>query len=96
MNAGLKTSRSSCSAAASNLRLGSDMPQEAGQLLRDEAGCSPPAHSMISDFYPPEQRSMAMGVSIRPGRMALTRTPNGAFSMAMFWVMALMPAFAVL
>ena len=26
-----------------------------------EAGCSPPAHSMISDFYPPEQRSIAMG-----------------------------------
>jgi MFS family permease len=26
-----------------------------------EAGCSPPAHSMISDYYPPEQRSMAMG-----------------------------------
>jgi predicted MFS family arabinose efflux permease len=27
-----------------------------------EAGCSPPAHSMISDFYPPEKRSAAMGV----------------------------------
>ena len=26
-----------------------------------EAGCSPPAHSMISDYYPPEQRSAAMG-----------------------------------
>lgn len=26
-----------------------------------EAGCSPPAHSMISDLYPPEQRSTAMG-----------------------------------
>ena len=26
-----------------------------------EAGCSPPAHSMISDYYPPEQRSTAMG-----------------------------------
>ena len=26
-----------------------------------EAGCSPPAHSMISDYYPPEKRSMAMG-----------------------------------
>lgn len=26
-----------------------------------EAGCSPPAHSIISDLYPPEQRSMAMG-----------------------------------
>ena len=26
-----------------------------------EAGCSPPAHSMISDYYPPERRSMAMG-----------------------------------
>lgn len=26
-----------------------------------EAGCSPPAHSMISDYYPPEQRSIAMG-----------------------------------
>ena len=27
-----------------------------------EAGCSPPAHSMISDYYPPEQRSTAMGL----------------------------------
>lgn len=27
-----------------------------------EAGCSPPAHSMISDYYPPEQRATAMGV----------------------------------
>ncbi len=27
-----------------------------------EAGCSPPAHSMISDYFPPEQRSTAMGV----------------------------------
>ncbi len=26
-----------------------------------EAGCSPPAHSMISDLYPPERRSAAMG-----------------------------------
>jgi len=26
-----------------------------------EAGCSPPAHSMIADYYPPEQRSVAMG-----------------------------------
>ncbi|MEM9403833.1 MAG: MFS transporter [Pseudomonadota bacterium] len=26
-----------------------------------EAGCSPSAHSMISDLYPPEQRSTAMG-----------------------------------
>ncbi|MDH3806818.1 MAG: MFS transporter, partial [Gammaproteobacteria bacterium] len=26
-----------------------------------EAGCSPPAHSMIADFYPPERRSSAMG-----------------------------------
>jgi predicted MFS family arabinose efflux permease len=26
-----------------------------------EAGCSPPAHSMIADMYPPEQRSTAMG-----------------------------------
>lgn len=26
-----------------------------------EAGCSPPAHSMIADYYPPEQRSAAMG-----------------------------------
>jgi len=26
-----------------------------------EAGCSPPAHSIISDLYPPEQRSTAMG-----------------------------------
>lgn len=27
-----------------------------------EAGCSPPAHSMIADYYPPGQRSTAMGV----------------------------------
>lgn len=27
-----------------------------------EAGCSPPAHSMISDLYPPAQRSTAMGI----------------------------------
>jgi predicted MFS family arabinose efflux permease len=27
-----------------------------------EAGCSPPAHSIISDYYPPEQRSTAMGI----------------------------------
>lgn len=26
-----------------------------------EAGCSPPAHSMIADMYPPEQRATAMG-----------------------------------
>jgi len=27
-----------------------------------EAGCSPAAHSMISDYYPPKQRSTAMGI----------------------------------
>jgi predicted MFS family arabinose efflux permease len=27
-----------------------------------EAGCSPPAHSMISDYYPPDKRSAAMGI----------------------------------
>jgi predicted MFS family arabinose efflux permease len=27
-----------------------------------EAGCSPSAHSMISDYYPPEQRSTAIGI----------------------------------
>jgi predicted MFS family arabinose efflux permease len=27
-----------------------------------EAGCSPPAHSIIADLYPPEKRSTAMGV----------------------------------
>jgi predicted MFS family arabinose efflux permease len=26
-----------------------------------EAGCSPPAHAMIADYYPPERRSSAMG-----------------------------------
>lgn len=26
-----------------------------------EAGCSPPAHSMIADYFPPEKRSTAMG-----------------------------------
>ncbi len=27
-----------------------------------EAGCSPPAHSMIADYFPPEQRATALGV----------------------------------
>jgi MFS family permease len=27
-----------------------------------EAGCSPPAHSMIADYYPPQQRATAMGI----------------------------------
>ncbi|TQV86274.1 MFS transporter [Exilibacterium tricleocarpae] len=27
-----------------------------------EAGCSPPAHSMISDYFPPQQRATAMSV----------------------------------
>ena len=27
-----------------------------------EAGCSPPAHSMIADYYPPHERSAAMGI----------------------------------
>ena len=27
-----------------------------------EAGCSPPAHAMISDYYPPEQRASALGI----------------------------------
>jgi len=27
-----------------------------------EAGCSPPAHSMISDYYPPERRASAFGI----------------------------------
>ena len=27
-----------------------------------EAGCSPPAHSLISDHYPPEKRATAMGI----------------------------------
>lgn len=27
-----------------------------------EAGCSPPAHSMISDYFPPKQRATALGV----------------------------------
>lgn len=27
-----------------------------------EAGCSPPAHSMLSDYFPPQQRSTAMGI----------------------------------
>lgn len=27
-----------------------------------EAGCSPPAHSMISDYYPPNQRATALGI----------------------------------
>jgi len=27
-----------------------------------EAGCSPPAHSLIADYFPPEKRSTAMGI----------------------------------
>ena len=27
-----------------------------------EAGCSPPAHSLISDYFPPEKRSSALGI----------------------------------
>src|SRR5258706_3916236 len=27
-----------------------------------EAGCGPPAHSMISDYFPPERRSVAFGI----------------------------------
>ena len=27
-----------------------------------EAGCSPPAHSMISDYYPANQRATALGI----------------------------------
>ncbi len=27
-----------------------------------EAGCSPPAHSMISDYYPPHERATALGI----------------------------------
>lgn len=27
-----------------------------------EAGCSPPAHSLISDYYPPEHRGTALGI----------------------------------
>ncbi len=27
-----------------------------------EAGCSPPAHSMLSDYYPPERRATALGL----------------------------------
>ena len=27
-----------------------------------EAGCSPPAHSMLSDYYPPERRATALGI----------------------------------
>ena len=27
-----------------------------------EAGCSPPAHSIIADYYPPAERSAAMGI----------------------------------
>lgn len=27
-----------------------------------EAGCSPPAHSLIADYYPPEQRSSALSI----------------------------------
>ena len=27
-----------------------------------EAGCSPPSHSMLADYYPPERRATALGI----------------------------------
>ena len=40
--------------------------------------------------------STAMGVFMRPGRMALARTPNSAFWQAICSVKAIMPALVVL
>ena len=42
------------------------------------------------------QCSIAIGVSIKPGKIAFTRTPYSAFSMARFCVIALIPALAIL
>jgi MFS family permease len=45
------------------------LAQSFGQLLLarigvgvGEAGCSPPAHSMIADYFPPERRATAFGI----------------------------------
>lgn len=45
------------------------MAQNFGQLLAarigvgvGEAGCSPPAHSLIADYYPPEKRASALSI----------------------------------
>src|SRR5215510_9267176 len=40
--------------------------------------------------------STAIGVSIRPGRMTLARTPNSAFWIAICWVYAIIPALVAL
>ena len=47
----------------------SGLAQNFGQLLFarigvgvGEAGCSPPAHAMLSDYYPPNQRATALGI----------------------------------
>ena len=47
----------------------SGVAQNFGQLLFarigvgvGEAGCSPPAHAMLSDYYPPNQRATALGI----------------------------------
>ncbi len=45
------------------------MAQNFGQMLAarigvgvGEAGCSPPAHSLIADYYPPDQRASALSI----------------------------------
>ena len=38
-----------------------------------EAGCSPPSHSLISDYFPPEKRGRALGI------YAMATQAGGAF-----------------
>ena len=57
-----------------------------------EAGCSPPAHSMIADYYPPEQRATAMGiftVGISAGIM-IAYLSGGWIAENLGWRMALL------
>ncbi|MFN3856829.1 MAG: spinster family MFS transporter [Caulobacter sp.] len=37
-----------------------------------ESGCSPPAHSLISDLFPPERRALALGVYAAGASIGLT------------------------
>ena len=52
-----------------------------------EAGCSPPAHSLISDYYPPKERATALGldgVSLSLRRMCWRKRPTVGWLEALF------------
>lgn len=57
-----------CGMAGSFLQL---MLARAGVGL-GESGCSPPAHSLISDLFPPNRRAMALGVYAAGASIGLT------------------------